>query len=101
MQEQAADVASVTNDPGSQEASNAVPTNVTASPQMALQVVETETGEPLPKTKLYLFNLFEDGRGKVVRSSTTASRRITMLEILPAMSAGWSLTSTKAALVPD
>jgi RNA polymerase sigma factor (sigma-70 family) len=71
-------VASITNHPGSQENSaTAVPSP--ASPQMILQIVEAETGEPLPKTRLYLFYLFEDGRGKVVRAATDASGNLAVI----------------------
>ena len=43
---------------------------------MILHIVEAESGEPLPNTKLYLFYLFEDGRGKVVRATTDASGKL-------------------------
>jgi RNA polymerase sigma factor (sigma-70 family) len=77
-------MASAANGPASQENSD-IPltgaTNLTSS-AMTLQVVETETGNPLPDTKLYLFYLFEDGRGKHVRATTDANGRlkVAMLE---------------------
>jgi RNA polymerase sigma factor (sigma-70 family) len=51
-------------------------TNKPSSPQMTLQIVETETGIPLANTKLYLFYLFEDGRGERVRAATDANGRL-------------------------
>ena len=52
------------------------PANEPSSPQMTLQIVETETGNPLANTKLYLFYLFEDGRGERVRATTDANGRL-------------------------
>ena len=52
------------------------PTNAAAAPQMALQLVEAETGQPLAQAKLYLFYLLADGRGKVVKAATDAEGRL-------------------------
>ena len=40
--------------------------------QMLLQVVDAESGQPLPETKLYLFYLRQDGRGTAVRQVTVS-----------------------------
>jgi RNA polymerase sigma factor (sigma-70 family) len=55
--------------------------SVPAASEMALHVVEAETGEPLPDTKLYLFYLYEYGRGKVVRSATGAGGRASVARV--------------------
>ncbi len=52
------------------------PTNPLTPPQMALQLVEAETGAPLPGAKLHLFYLLADGRGKTVKAATDASGRL-------------------------
>lgn len=49
------------------------PTNAASSSPMALQIVEAETGTPLPYAKLHLFYLLQDGRGKVVKAATDAN----------------------------
>ncbi len=48
------------------------PTNAAAASQMALRLVEAETGQPLANAKLHLFYLLADGRGKVVKAATDA-----------------------------
>ncbi len=57
-------------------AGNAASTNIVIVPQMALRLVDAETAAPLPGAKLYLFYMFPDGRGKVVRASTDADGRL-------------------------
>ena len=52
------------------------PANAVASSQMTLQVVDAETGEPLPNAKLHLNYLRQDGRGTVVRQVTDANGRL-------------------------
>src|SRR5439155_15667411 len=52
------------------------PTNVAVSSPMALQLVEAETGRPLPRAKLHLFYLLEDGRGKVLKAVTDANGKL-------------------------
>src|SRR5262245_41152581 len=42
------------------------PTNSAALSQMAMHVVDAETGQPLAQAKLHLFYLFQDGRGETV-----------------------------------
>jgi RNA polymerase sigma factor (sigma-70 family) len=65
---------------GSAQADSVVPagspTNPVTPPQMALQLVEAETGVPLPGAKLHLFYLLADGRGKTVKAATDASGRL-------------------------
>ncbi|PYJ59175.1 MAG: hypothetical protein DME24_13740, partial [Verrucomicrobia bacterium] len=52
------------------------PTNAAVSSPMALQLVEAETGQALPRAKLHLFYLLEDGRGKVVKAVTDANGKL-------------------------
>ncbi len=42
----------------------------------ALQCLDAETGAPLPDTKLHLFYMFDDGRGKIVKSVTDSNGRL-------------------------
>src|SRR6185312_5504687 len=42
---------------------------------MALQLLDSESGEPLAGAKLYLFYMYKDGRGKVFHSVTDAHGR--------------------------
>ena len=41
--------------------------------QMVLQVVDADTGAPLPESKLHLFYLLQDGRGSAVKQVTDLS----------------------------
>ncbi len=50
----------------------ATPSNGVSSSQMAFQLLDAETGAPLPGAKLHLFYLFRDGRGKTVKTVTDA-----------------------------
>jgi RNA polymerase sigma factor (sigma-70 family) len=43
---------------------------------MAFQLLETDTSDPLPGAKLYLFYMFDDGRGKVVKAVTDTNGRV-------------------------
>src|ERR1017187_1885738 len=74
-----ADISPVISDSQTQNDSTGAvavaPTNV-AAPQMAFQLVEAETGTPLPHAKLHLYYLLEDGRGKVVKAVTDANGRL-------------------------
>ncbi len=45
-------------------------TNTTAASQMAFQLLDADTSEPLPGAKLHLFYLLQDGRGKTVKAVT-------------------------------
>ena len=47
-------------------------TNGISSSQMAFQLLDAESGAPLPGAKLHLFYLFRDGRGKTVKTVTDA-----------------------------
>ncbi len=51
-------------------------TNAVSSTQMAFQLLEAETGDPLPGAKLHLFYLLDDGRGKAVKAMTDANGRL-------------------------
>ncbi len=67
----------VANDSDAQnDASVFASTKAAASSQMILQIVEAETGQPLPHAKLHLFYLLEDGRGKVVKAATDANGKL-------------------------
>ena len=57
-------------------AANVVSTNAVVTGQMALQLLDADTGEPLPAAKLYLFYMYQDGRGKVTHSVTDAHGRL-------------------------
>jgi RNA polymerase sigma factor (sigma-70 family) len=48
----------------------AAATNSVATSQMALQLLDSESGDPLSGAKLYLFYLYADGRGKVFHEVT-------------------------------
>jgi len=54
---------------------SAAPTNAAVPAQMALQLLDTDTGEPLPGAKLYLFYMFKDGRGKAFHTVTDGHGR--------------------------
>jgi len=45
------------------------------NPQMTLQLLDSDTGEPLAGAKLYLFYLRQDGRGTAVKAVTGADGR--------------------------
>ncbi|HEY2081984.1 MAG TPA: sigma-70 family RNA polymerase sigma factor, partial [Verrucomicrobiae bacterium] len=62
--------------PNDSVVADAKPTNTVAASQMALQLVDAETAEPLPAAKLYLFYMLNDGGGKVVHSVTDANGRL-------------------------
>jgi RNA polymerase sigma factor (sigma-70 family) len=51
------------------------PSNAVVVPQMALQLVDADTAEPLRSAKLYLFYLLNDGRGKVIHAVADARGR--------------------------
>jgi RNA polymerase sigma factor (sigma-70 family) len=73
----AAAAAAGANDPAAPEAAaRPEPTNRPAPPQMALQLLEAESGAPLPGAKLHLFYLLADGRGKAVKAVAGADGRL-------------------------
>ena len=39
-----------------------------SAPAMTLELLDAESGQPLPDARLYMFYMFEDGRGKVLRA---------------------------------
>ena len=51
-------------------------TNALAAAQTALQIVDATSGVPLPGTKLHLYYLLADGRGKTVHAVTDADGRL-------------------------
>jgi RNA polymerase sigma factor (sigma-70 family) len=53
----------------------ASPTNAVAASQMAFQLLDAETGQPIPHAKLFLIYLFEDMREKAVKAVTDADGR--------------------------
>jgi RNA polymerase sigma factor (sigma-70 family) len=82
----ASSLASGTNAPATQESSNtrvAARTNAPDSPQMALQIIDADTREPLPDTKLFMFYMFDDGRGERARATTDLSGKfgVEMLQL--------------------
>ena len=50
-------------------------TNTTTAQGMALQLLDSESGEPLAGAKMYLFYMYNDGRGKVFHNVTDAHGR--------------------------
>ena len=74
-------------------------TNAVAAAQSAFQFADAASGDPLPGTKLYLFYLLPDGRGKRVHAVTDADGRLAV-DIPSAPYAGLNMFVTADGHVP-